>query len=309
VGAPDQGGVMQISRPGIYLDVAANDYHADLAPVPSLTQSIAKILLDRSPLHAWHAHPRLNPNYRHDDDTKFDVGNVTHKMLLGRGKDIEVLDFNDWRTNAAKERRDEAIASGKIAVLGKTMAKADRMVRAAREQLEPFGLAEFDGDSEVVIAWEENGIWARSMIDRLATSRKLVLDYKTTDMSCAPEGMARMMISAGWHIQAAMHQRGLDVLSPKTSGRRLHLFVAQETEYPHCLTVVEIPKEALVIGGKMIEAAFTQWRRCMKADRWPGYPPEVVKPELPGWAEQQWLDREIKDAARERLPEDGMMAG
>jgi hypothetical protein len=302
-----------ITKPGTYINISAADYHADPCPTPSLTQSIAKILLERSPLHAWHAHPRLNPDYKHDDDTKFDVGNVAHKMLLGRGKDIEVLDFNDWRTNAAKERRDEAIKSGKIAVLGKTMAKAERMVNAAREQLAAFGIDQFDGDSEAVIAWEEDGIWARAMIDRLSSARTLVVDYKTSGMSCSPHVLGRMMDSAGWHIQAAMHQRGLDAVHPASKGMRQHLFVAQEDERPYCLTVAEIPRDALSIGGKMIDAAFTQWRRCMRADHWPGYAPEIVKPELPGWAEQQWLDREIKQAARARVPSasdpDFMMAG
>src|SRR4051812_46738879 len=100
--------MFKITAPGIYLDVAANDYHADPCPAPSLTQSVAKILLAKSPLHAWHAHPRLNPDYQHNDDTKFDVGNIAHKMLLGRGKQIEVLEFDDWRTKAAKEAREKA---------------------------------------------------------------------------------------------------------------------------------------------------------------------------------------------------------
>jgi hypothetical protein len=49
----------------------------------------------------------------------------------------------------------------------------------------------------------------------------------------------------------------------------------------------------------------------MSADRFPGYPLDITTPEFPGWAEQQWLDREIKDAARERLPQpdDLIMAG
>jgi hypothetical protein len=84
---------------------------------------VAKILLDRSPLHAWHAHPRLNPDYRHDDDTKFDVGNIAHKLMLGRGKDIVVLEFDDWRTKAAKDAREAAAAAGKLAVLGKHFAR------------------------------------------------------------------------------------------------------------------------------------------------------------------------------------------
>src|SRR4051812_33404504 len=160
-----------ITTAGIYTDISAADYHADPCPTASLTQSIAKVLLAKSPLHAWHAHPRLNPDYQHDDATKFDVGNIAHKMLLGRGKEIVVIEgFDDWRTKAAKDQREEAAAAGKLAVLGKHAARADRMAIAAREQLELRGVGDLfgaTGNSEVVIAWQEGKIWLRQMIDWL----------------------------------------------------------------------------------------------------------------------------------------------
>lgn len=301
-----------ITKPGIYTDMAAADYHADPAPAPSLSQSLAKILLAKSPLHAWHAHPRLNPDYVHDDDTKFDIGNIAHKMLLGRGKEIAVLEgFNDWRKDAAKEAREAAAKVGKIAVLGKTAARADRMVNAARAQLELRGLGDLfgaDGDSEVVVAWQEGPIWLRQMIDWLSDDRLIFADYKTTDESAAPAALARKMVNDGWHIQAAMGERGLDLVTG-TGGRRKFLFVVQEATVPYALNVVEVGADPLVMGRKMLDAAVNTWTRCMRADRFPGYPLDIVTPEFPGWAEQQWLDREIKDAARERMPDDLRMAG
>lgn len=299
-----------ITQPGIYTDIAANAYHADPAPAPSLTQSVAKVLLAKSPLHAWHAHPRLNPAYQHDDDTKFDVGNIAHKMLLGRGKEIAVLEgFNDWRTNAAKEAREAAAKVGKLAVLGKHAARADAMARAAREQLELRGLGGIfgdKGDSEVVVAWREGKIWLRQMIDWLSADRLIFADYKTTDESAAPDALARKMVNDGWHIQAAMGERGLTALGFEPAR---FLFVVQEASVPYALNVVSVAGDALVMGRKMLDAAASTWSRCMQADRWPGYPLDVVTPEFPGWAEQQWLEREIKDAARERMPEDLRMAG
>jgi hypothetical protein len=301
-----------IKTAGIYTDMTAADYHADCCPLPSLTQSIAKILLERSPLHAWHAHSRLNPDYRHDDDKKFDVGNIAHKMLLGRGKEIAVLEgFDDWRTKAAKEARETAAAEGKLAVLGKHAAKADAMARAAREQLELRGLDELfrvNGNSEVVLAWPEGDIWLRQMIDWLSTDGLQFADFKTTGESAAPHAIARKMATDGWHIQAAMAERGLGVLT-RNPGPRQYLYVVQEDERPYALTVVELGRDALTIGGKQIDAAVSAWARCMRANRWPGYPMQIEKPEFPGWAEQQWLDREIKDAARERMPDDLRMAG
>jgi hypothetical protein len=297
----------RITAPGIFLDVPTADYFADPALSPSLTQSVAKILLAKSPLHAWHAHPRLNPDYRHDDDTKFDVGNVAHKLMIGRGKEIVMLEFDDWRTKAAKEARDMAASAGKFAVLGKQYARAEAMVRAAREQLELRGLgdlfADGHGNGEVVTAWQEGDTWMRQMIDWLTLDGRTFADFKTTGESAAPHALARKMASDGWPIQAAMGERGLDAVDPANAGRRRYLFVVQEDTKPYALTVAEIGEGALTMGRKMLDMAVTIWRDCMKRDRWPGYPEEIARPDYPGWAETEWLNREIEhDERRKREP-------
>lgn len=295
----------RITAPGFYPDISAADYHADPCPRPSLTQSVAKILLERAPLHAWHAHPRLNPDWREDADTKFDVGNIAHALLLSRGKEIVVVDgFDDWRTKEARAARARAAEQGKLAVLGKHAKLAGRMVEAAREQLKLRRLSHLfqDGQGEVCIAWQEGNLWCRQLLDWLTPDRLIVADFKTTDLSAAPQNLPRMMASAGWPIQAAMADRGLDALHPESRGRRSYLFVVQETEAPYALQVVEIGKDVLTMGRKRLDMAVDIWRRCIIEDLWPGYPLEIVTPELPGWTEQQWLDAEIQHAAAARVP-------
>jgi hypothetical protein len=302
--------MFKIEKPGIYTDVPVSDYFEDCCPEPSLTQSIAKILLEKSPLHAWYAHPRLNPDYFPDDNTKYDIGNIAHSIMLGRGKTIVVVpDAEDWRTKAAQQGRAAAAAEGKLAVLGKHYAKAQRMVVAARAQLDLRGLTKLfiEGDSEVVLVWQEGDIWLRQMVDWVSPHRSAIVDLKTTDLSVAPHNLGRMMVTAGWPIQAAMADRGLKALDPLDLRR--YLFVVQETESPYCLNVVEMSEGAMTMGAKMLDMAVAIWRHCMANDRWPGYPAEIVTPEYPGWHEQQWLEREVKDAARGRMPNDTLMAG
>jgi hypothetical protein len=293
----------KITMPGFFPAMTAADYHGDPCPAPSLTQSVAKILLERSPLHAWHAHPRLNPDWQADDDTKFDVGNIAHKLMLGRGKDIVKLDHDDWRTKAAREARDAAAAEGKLAVLGKHYGRAERMVAAGREQLALRGLKYVfsdGGQSELVMAWQEGDIWLRQMLDwkssRIGSS--IVADYKTTDLSAAPQNLGRQMVTAGWPVQAAMAERGLDVLEPDTAGRRDYLFVVQEAEAPYCLNVVQVGEAALTLGRKLLGMGVVQWRECLTADRWPGYPTEIIHPEIPSWFESGVLAREIEHEER-----------
>lgn len=308
----------RIASPGVYRDIAAQDYYRDPCPSPSLTQSVAKILLERSPLHAWHAHPRLNPDYQHDDDRKFDVGNIAHSLLIGRGKDIVVLEFDDWRTKAAKDARDLAEKGGKLAVLGKHYSKAARMVKAAREQLElrPGLQSLFKpdfGDGEVMLAWREESIWCRQLVDWLSCDLITFADYKTTQECAAAGALGRKMVNDGWPIQAAMAARGLNKLSSPSSQRR-YLFVVQEDDPPYALNVVELSADIMMLGAKRLDIAFGMWARAFTDDRWPSYPIDIVKPEMPGWAEQQWLDREIAEAARERVPQnnrhaDNVLAG
>jgi hypothetical protein len=298
--------VMKITKPGIYHDMPTADYFADCCPTPSLTQSIAKILLERSPLHAWHAHPRLNPDYRHDDDTKFDVGNIAHALLIGRGKDLVVLDFDDWRTKAAKEAREAAAADGKLAVLGKKFAIARAMADAAHEGLNLVGCGDAfkpeNGNGEIVVAWQEGPLWFRTMIDWAFTDHRLNYDLKTTGSSVAPHMIDRLMVTAGWDIQAAFQERGLDAVDPTNAGRRTFRFVAQEDEPPYALTVCELSEDVMTMGRKKADHAIRIWNDCMARNLFPAYPTEIAFPQYPGWAEQQWLDREIKEAASERRP-------
>lgn len=288
---------MRIEKPGIYKDMSSADYFADPCPVPSLTQSIAKILLDQSPLHGWYAHSRLNPDFQRDDPTKFDVGNVAHKLMIGRGKEICICDFDDWRTKASQEARKAALANGELAVLGRHYARAERMVKAAREQLAlhvartgPL-FEEAHGSGEACLAWEENGIWFRQLLDWLNHNRTTYVDYKTTDMNAAPHCLGRMMVNAGWPIQAAMAERGLDVLYGHK--RRRFFFVVQEaSEPPYALNVVEMSEAALTMGRKQLSIAAGIWADCITSDIWPSYPREIIVPEYPGYAEASWLDRE-----------------
>lgn len=285
---------MKIERPGIYFGVSDADYRADPCPTPSLTQSLCKILIERSPKHAWIAHSRLNPQFEYEDDTKFDIGNVAHRLILGRGKDIEVVHFSDWRSNAAKEARENAANVGKIAVLKHQYEQSMDMVTAAWKQLEVHDDKDAftGGHAEVMLAWEEDGVWFRSLIDWLHDGNCMVDDFKTTSMSVAPHMLGIRAEAGGWHLQAAFIERGLNALDPGNSGRRLFRFIAQETDQPHALSVMHMNEYWLTMGRKQIDAAIGLWRPCIQHNRWPSYPRHSITPEFPGYRESKWLDRE-----------------
>lgn len=302
--------MFKIEKPGIYTDVPAKDYYGDPAPVPSFTQSIGKILLEQSPAHARLEHPRLAPIQRimtamidepvepaEKYNSAMAIGNAAHAMLIDRGRDVAEAAFSNFMSKDAKTFRDAPENADKIVILSKHLRRASAMVSAARtclSQIDWHGAFDM-GDGEVVIAWQEGDLWFRSLIDWKAHTVPFCYDFKTSVMSMAPHTIGMLIEKAGWHIQAAMHERGLQILEPHHAGRHVFRFLAQENYPPYCVVPVELDEHWMTMGRKKLDAAITIWRQCMETDRWPGYPLTPITPEYPGYREAAWLQREASE--------------
>ncbi|MFG1247305.1 PD-(D/E)XK nuclease-like domain-containing protein [Xanthobacter flavus] len=299
---------LPLSEPGAY-DLTAEQYHADPCPVPSLSNSVAKILLDSSPRKAWFSHPRLNPNQEADESSRLDLGTAAHAMMLGKGRDMVVVEADDWRTKAAKAERDAARAEGKTPILEKDHKRACAMIAAARAQLAHIEGAEdafltTAGEPEMVLAWKDAaGPWCRTMIDwtQFDPRGPIVYDYKTTQASANPAAIGRTVANLGYEVQAAFIERGFCHLFPGTAGRLTFRFVFQEIDPPYLLSVIELDAAGLSIGRKKVAYAIDVWGRCITTGNWPGYPSKIATVEYPAFAENAWLARELR--------EDDMRAG
>lgn len=287
--------------PGIYRDFSIEDYYRDPAPEPSLSQSIAKVLLDQSPAHAAMEHPRLKPHAQDDDEIeKYSavqaIGSAAHRLLIGRGKEIAIGSFDAWRTKEAKQFREDAETGGRIPILSKHFDRASEMVEAAREQLDDIGWHDAFrvGHGEVCLIWQEGPTWFRTLVDWEASLTEY--DYKSGGVSFAPHDIGFKMERDGWHIQGAMHERGYDALDPQNAGRRKFRFVAQENYPPYALVGVELTENWLTMGRKALEMVIPVWRQCLANKRWPAYPPTVIRPEFPGFKESRFLQREMEAA-------------
>jgi hypothetical protein len=164
------------------LEVTDAAYHADPCASPSLSSSIAHILVTQSPRHGWLAHPRLGGQQR-ASTPQMDEGSILHKLLLGKGAQFEMVMADDWRTNAAKASRAEILEAGRIPILAHKFealkAAAERIAKNAAYQGFPI-----KGDAEVAIEFvdcadrkREREVLCRCRIDMIAAGHVL-LDVK-----------------------------------------------------------------------------------------------------------------------------------
>lgn len=256
--------------PGFHVMPAAQ-YHADPTPLPSLSNSIASVLLRESPLKAWYSHPKLNPAYREEHDSKFDLGTCAHACLLENDPSkIEVIQADDWRTKAAKEQREAARAAGRTPLLEHHYVDVRRMVDAAVKFVAGSEIADywFNAEPELTGIWSEGATWFRCRFDKLAKAGGMILDYKTTDSAVEPEAFSRFLVRMGYHWQEAFYRRGASALG--VSNPRF-VFLAQSCEPPHECSLHGCDPALQEIADADIERAVQLWRTCLAKNQWPSY--------------------------------------
>lgn len=289
-----------ITAPGIY-EMSAAEYHADPCPEPSLSASMAGLLLGRSPLHAWHAHPKLNPDFKPGASTTAqEEGTALHALILENRDAICVIDAPDFKKKAAQEERDAARAAGLIPILVDRWEELEAVPRAVRRQLATHQASGVfaDGRPEVALIWQEETrygtIWCRSLIDWLPNDpRGYIDDLKTVATSAEPDGWGMTAAKGGVPIQAAFNMRGSSTLrrAPCPGVR----FVVVERDAPHALSVCQCGPELIDLGRQKMEAAFELWAMCLRDNAWDGYPPYVAHIDTPNNVSLRWEERRLRD--------------
>ena len=293
-----------ITQPGIY-DISEKNYHADaIAPVASLSHSVAKLLLKQSPLHAKTAHPRLTPQPVKEVPTSaMDKGSALHKLILGKGAEIKVLAYDDYRKKEAQAERDTTRAKGLIPLLAEDYNGVRACATAALEQMrEHPDLAAFfaPGQSEAVMVWRDGATWCRAMADRLpANPRAPIYDIKMTGVG-SPEAWERRLITE-YATQAAFYRDGAKAIRGVEPGQML--FVVIEDKPPYAVSVMACAPSLAAYAEHEIARARATWARCMATGEWPGYTAMTAYVEAPAWLQMRQEERAIRDEIVERYRE------
>lgn len=286
---------------GIHFGVPEADYHADtLLPVPTLSSTLARLVLARSPLHAWTAHPRLNPDFEPTEKKTFDIGRAAHRAVLGRGSDYAAYPAEYLASNGAASTKEAKAWAEEQRAEGRTPLKFDEidqicaMAVSVNRQLAAMGIKLDPTRSEVVALAEVDGVACRAMIDNApADPRHPLYDLKTT-MDASPESLAKTVASYGYDLQAAHY---LAVWKAATGEDRRFRIIFVEKEAPYGVQVAELYRkpgdeadwfdhaDALARDARRI------WGECLRSGNWPCYPSRVAVIGAPGWHLTKMEDR------------------
>jgi hypothetical protein len=288
-----------ISAPGFYRMPAAR-YHKDPVSAVSLSSSCAVTLVSETPAHAKAGHPRLTEQPDDDTNKAMDLGSVVHELVLGEGGGFRVHDFPDWRTKDAKAAAEASREVGEIPILKVKYDEACEVDASISKNLQAIGevwnrfLA---GHKEIVYIWRDiGGPWCRSMDDCLYISgdHAICFDLKTTATGLSDREIQSKIVG-GMDLKAAFRVRGLTQLLPSLAGRIKFMWIFAEVNPPYEIRAIEATGEILAMGDRKAAYAIELWRRCMGANEWPGYPRKIERIPLPGWAEAQWMERELSE--------------
>lgn len=275
------------------LECGTDEYYRDPCARPSLSQSIATVMVQQSPLHAYLAHPRLGGVGQAPKDS-WDRGTVIHSLVLGVDTGVHVIDASDFRTKAAQSARDEARERGVVPVLRAEYSDAILVAADIRRALEDLGI-ELTGRRELAIEWDEESslgpVRCRGMLDHVDLERGLIDDLKTTRCASAKH-CARAAADHGYDIQHAAYTSALRKLRPELAGRESFRFLFAE-ELPEgaprraIVTPAKLDGQFRALGAARWQRAVEMWARCLAKNEWPAYTTPNEHPiqlEPPAWA-------------------------
>jgi hypothetical protein len=106
--------------------------------VPALSPSIARVLHDESPRHAWSAHRLLGAGPRKTTEP-MEAGKLMHHLVLEDGSRAVEIDADSYQTKAARELRDAARAAGHFPLLRSKAVSTHRAASRIRARMREYG--------------------------------------------------------------------------------------------------------------------------------------------------------------------------
>lgn len=262
--------------PGQY-DIPAEEYHADPIPGGSLSSTGARTLATKCP-----AKFRYELDHPQPYKKAFDFGTAAHKLVLGDGPELVLVDAPRWDTKVIKERIAEIRAAGNIPLKRPDLQQVHDMATELTKHPKAADLLAPDsGVAEQSLFWQAGRTWCRARIDWMREDQ--FVDYKTC-RSAHPDAIQKQIQEHGYHVQEDWYRRGgaaLGLIDPQAP----FPFIFQEKEEPYLVTVVSLDLWRDIAAG-LSERALFLYETCRAADYWPPYATETLPIAPPAWLER-----------------------
>ncbi|WP_434286266.1 PD-(D/E)XK nuclease-like domain-containing protein [Celeribacter sp. SCSIO 80788] len=282
--------------------IDAERYHGDPCEKPSLSSTLAKKMIQQSPLHAWTASSRLNPNFEPVEKKTFDIGRAAHRVILGKGEEFSAIPEEYLASNGAastKAAKDFIADCRYQNVTPLKQSELDavyQMANSVRSRLGALGITINPAYSEQVAIAEIDGVMCRAMLDYVPLGEDWMLDIKTTT-DASPEACIKAVQNYAYDVQDA-HYR--ETWLAASGERRRFRFCFVEKEPPYEVCVIELADGDAIMGVKKIARAREIWGLCLRNNNWPGYPIGIHQVALSDWYHERWLERESVEADHKR---------
>ena len=237
---------------GLIYDLPMERYINDPCPDPSLSKGVIHDLLTKSPAHAKHRHPRLNPDRVRDESSRADIGTAVHSMILG-GQEIVFApeEFMDWRKKDARQFKEDAYANGQTPLLDKQRAGVEASASSARKTIEKLPGFKGDLQTEGTMIWRDGEAWKRGRFDIWVPEFNTMIDVKTVE-SADPETWIRTaLIGGGYDIQAEHYLDGIRAVG-KGDKNTEFLFLLVEYKPPYCCSVVGLDQAFSAVARRKV---------------------------------------------------------
>lgn len=226
--------------------------------------------------------------YKHDRDNPstakhFTIGSAVHDMVLGDGSLVVHVDVKDWKTKAAQEVRDAALAAGKYPLNNPELEQAKAMAESLRTH--PTVAKHLAaGNTEVAIEGVDPVTWTpmKARLDILDVEARVIMDPKTT-AALEPEDFGTHAWRHGYHMAAAHYIEMAAQATDTHPDEWTFLFAVVEKTAPYLAFVTELDTDSLDLGRRDRADGIEKYLECERTDKWPGYTTDVITTRLPRW--------------------------
>ena len=193
-------------------------------------------------------------------------------------------EFDEFRTNAAKEWKAQVEASGLVVLKQSELECAQMQLMAIKSK--PEAAAILDG-AQFQVAFRHKTRYpfaSKGLIDILPNDGETIVDLKT----CAPSALEskrslqRYIFDWMYHVQAGCYCDGYALASGQERTRFKFIFITSAP--PFKVAVIELPFAAISLGADIYRNGLKRYAECLETGIFPSMWDGEVELDLPEYA-------------------------